>query len=253
MIEEALKYIGDQAVRANGYETLSEGRSTTTVLLPDGATMSFSKDNPPRQHAAGSLPDLIALANRFKDEGESPVVWYDRTGVRLVINDNSHRDDKVSLELKESDLFRAVTALDPRQWYEPKAFVRLLRVNLFGALDPETLLKAVKKVKFESGQATSAENARTKESLGRSITAQVTAAADLPEYVTLSTHVYTTPGVETRVGILAAVEVDPHAEKFQIVVVPDEIEKAYAAVMSSLADKLKSGLSDGIPAYQGNP
>jgi len=257
MIEEkALEFLANQAKQANKSEVVFESSHAKYVRYLDGAIQKFDKPNPARDHDAGTLSDLIALANRFGDsaKGESrPVVWYDRTAVRLVINDGDYRDDKADLTLVESGLFRAIKALDPRCWCEAKQFVRMLRVELYGALDPATLLNAVKKVKFESGQKTTSENSRVKESLGREITAQVSAAADLPEYVVLTTQVYTTPGVETTVGIKAAVEVDPHNEKFQLVVLPDEIERAYATVMSALNEKLKSGLSDGIPSYQGIP
>jgi len=257
MIEEkALQFLAKQGVEAAGSQLFHKDRTTKVYRHPDGSSQTFIDETPARDHDAGTLSDLVALANRFHDEAEGgvgPVVWYDRTGVRLVINDDDYRDDKAELTLVESGLFRAIKALNPHEWHEAKAFVRLLRVHLFGALDPATLLYAVKKVKFESGQKTTAENSRVRESLGREITAQISAAADLPEYVVLTTQVYTTPGVETTVGIKAAVEVDPHAEKFQLVVLPDEIEKAYATVMSALADKLKSSLSDGIPAYQGKP
>lgn len=250
MIKDALALLGDYAVEANKSETVFENRSSKSIRYADGTIQEFRKDFPDRRHTVGTLVDLIALANRFKDEGETPVVWYGPKAVLLVINDSGYRNDTAMLALSESTLFRSIKALDPRSWYDAKAFVRLLRVDLFGALDPATLLAAVKKVKFESGSKTTAENSRVKESLGREISAQVSAASELPEYVTLTTPAYTTPGVETSVGIRAAVEVDPHKEQFQLVVLPDEVSLAYEAVMSAVADKLRGSLKDGIPCYR---
>lgn len=252
MIVEALNFLTSLKAAALSPQAVHETR-TTKVVRADGATYTYDKDVPPRGHKADTLDDLAALANRFKQEDRTPVVWYNEDGVNLVINDGEHRDDVVGLKLTRSNLFNAIVALDPRRWYDPKSFIRLLRVELAGALDSQTLLDPVRRVKFENGATASFEKTRSRESLGREITSSVKTEVEIPEYVVLRAPIYTTPGVQTEVSIRAAVEVDPAMGQFQIAVLPDEIQKAVNVVMGVLGETLSAELDSEIPSYQGSP
>lgn len=252
MIEEALKFLADQAKSGMEPKIVHQGRTAKQVLVAN-QIVDVVRDYPPREHVVGTLSDLVALANRFNDDCEiMPVVWYDRERVGLTINDDDYRDDKVVLKLTESQLFKTITDLNPRLWYDPKLFVRLLRVELHGALDAQTLLVPVQRVKFENGATTRVENTRNRESLGREITSSVKTEVEFPEFVYLQAPVYTTPGIDTVVSIKAAVEVDPSRGEFQLAVLPDEIEKAVNHVMSKLGEYLAANLDDGIHFYQGS-
>lgn len=252
MIEQALTFITEQNARALAPQTVHETRTSRTVRV-DGSIETYDKDVPARKHGVETLEDLVSLANRFKGEERTPVVWYDEVGIKLVINDGDHRDDVVSLKLIKSDLFQAIVALDPRRWYDPKSFIRLLRVELSGALDAQTLLDPVRRTRFENGATTTFEKTRTRESMGREINSSVKTDVEIPEYVVLRTPIYTTPGVQTEVSIRAAVEVDPAMGQFQLAVLPDEIQKAQNVVLGILGETLGEKLDDDIPYYQGSP
>lgn len=253
MIAEALEYFAGIANASREAKVVVSRRDVDTVLLPNGATVDYDNDFPSRSHGVKTLADLTSLANRFGEKDGAPVVWYDEDSIVLVINDETHRNDTVEMKLVKSGLYKAIESLDPRVWHQPKEFIRLLRIDLFGALDPQTLLQSVRKVQFDAGASTKVENTRVRESMGKEISASVSAASELPEYVNLVTPMFTNSGVETIVTIKAAVEVDPNRQAFQLVVLPDELDKAKAHVMRAVAAYLDDGLESAIPSYYGRP
>jgi hypothetical protein len=252
MIADALKYLAELKAQALAPSVVHETRTSRTVRV-DGSVDVYDKDHPARDHKVETLGDVVALANRFKAEGRTPVVWYNEDAIQLVVNDGDHRDDVVVLNLVRSDLFGAIYGLDPKRWYDPKSFVRLLRVELYGALDAQTLLDPVRRVRFDNGVTTKVENTRVRESLGREITSAVKTDVEIPEYVVLQTLVYTTPGVNALAKIKAAVEVDSSRGEFQLAVLPDEIESAVLYALDNVRQDLEAALSEGIPFYQGSP
>jgi hypothetical protein len=252
MIVEALSFLTNLKAESLAPEVVHETRDRKVIRVGD-STDAYVKDHPARDHKVETLEDLVALANRFAEEDRTPVVWYNRDAIRLVINDGCYRDDVVTLDLVRSELYSAIEALDPRRWYDPKSFIRLLRVDLHGALEAQTLLDPVRRVRFDNGVTTTVEKTRVRESMGREITSAVKTEVEIPEYVLLQTSVYKTPGVVHDVMIKAAVEVEPSRGEFQLAVLPDEIQDAVVRTLDFIGDSLGDGLNDGIPYYQGSP
>src|SRR4051794_17592413 len=117
----------------------------TVRRLVQGQVMEWEVPFPPREHRPATLDEIIALANRF--EAECPVVWYDHEKVALVIDDVSYRIETATLELEVSDTFAVVQMLRrEKPWYTQPDFVRLLRVDLAGTLDPALLLNRVRRL-----------------------------------------------------------------------------------------------------------
>lgn len=236
---------------------------TRFYLSGAGAVSSIKLEPPPRKHQVGTLADVIALANRFREDetagGDAipgPVVWYGPDKAVLVIDDNGHRIEQATLTLEDSQVFRTVEALaEQKPWLEQKAFIRLLRIDLAGSLPPVELLDRVRKVTFDNGQSVLGEVRRDRESLGRQITSKVAAenGAEIPEEVTLVVPVYSTPGERDRYPVRCAVEVDAMRGAFQLVPMPDEVERARNLAVESIAERLSGDLDSGIPFYHGKP
>lgn len=252
MISEALKYLADLGAKAATPIPVENDDPASNVFAINGKLETLAKPFPERDHAAGSLADLIELANRFAaDEASSPVVWFDRDSVILVIDDAKRRIDHVGMALVESELFERVLALKG-EWQEQKAFVRLLRVELAGTLPPVALLEKVRRVRFDNGQTVTSEVKRDRESMGREITAKIEAdGGDLPEEVTLMVPVYRNPGERDAYPIRCAVEIDHARGAFRLTPLPDQIECAYQAALASIRARLASGLAKNVPAYLG--
>jgi hypothetical protein len=263
----AIREMADQSATPREVDLRDPRRKSFVV---GDQTRDFDLPEPPRAHSLGRLDDLIDLANRFAgksgDDAEAGpvelgdgmsatvVVWYDADRVVAVLDDAGHRVEHATLALHPSDLFARVVALRKSPgWLDQKDFVRLLRIDLAGTLDPVHLLNVVRRVRFEAGQVTSGEVKRDKESLGREITSRVSAEGEIPEEVTLDLPVYSTPGVAWRYGLRCSVEVDPTRGTFRLIPLPDEIERVQQLAVERIGATLDDELGDGTPSYYGRP
>lgn len=216
-----------------------------------GVITDFDIPDPPRRHTVSSLDDLIALANRFASD--KPVVWFSETRVVLVIDDAYRRDATATLPLEYSDVWLAARKLRDRTKFSQKDFCRLLRVDLAGVLPAGALLNVVKALDFSSTGTVTGRVDRNAESFGRSIGHAVQSERPIPEFVELEAPVYKTSGEAARYACRCAVEVDFDMQAFQLIPLPDEVERVEQAAMASVRDRLAAGLDAPVPAYYGKP
>ncbi len=267
MIAEALKYLNEVMLKAETPVVLLDS-PRKQILAIGGNTIDVVKPPAPRNHRVSSLFDLINLATRFATETDTdplnsddhgfPVVWYDEKQVVLLIDDTGHRVETATLALTESEVFSRVRDLaNSPEWFAQKDFVRLLRIDLAGTLPASVLLNQVRKVSFAQGQTTTGEVRRNQESMGREITSKVHSDGEIPEEVTLSVPVYCTAGECDHYAIRCALEVDTTRCAFQLVPLPDEVQRVQQLAIKSIGDRLRNGLPDGLPegvwAYYGRP
>jgi hypothetical protein len=108
-------------------------------------------------------------------------------------------------------------------------------------------------VKFENGSVTRGEKTRDRESMGKDINASVSAAGEIPEEVTLAVPVYKTLREDERYGLKCLVVVEPLEATFQLIPLPDEVERVRNAALDSIEVRLTETLSQGVPHYFGSP
>lgn len=251
MIAEALKFLTDLAAKAQAPQKLDIPDPRFASYLIGGTPERIGIPAAPRDHQPKSLDEIVELANRFSGD-RGPVVWYDETKVVLVIDDDGHRVEKATLSLVPSDVFARVVALRLKpERHEQKPFIRLIRIDLAGTLNPIDLLNHVRRIKFENGVARTGEVLRGKESVSMDILSKVNTETAIPEEVTLQVPVYKTIGLKDRYGLRCAVEVDPADGMFQLLPLPDEIERVQHLAVDSIAARLKSGLVETVPSYFG--
>lgn len=265
MFQEALKWLEVQVQAASNPKPIPVPDPRSVRYSANGKIEMIELPLPPRKHEVGTLDEIIALAARFAADGASdtdgdiptPVAWYDAEKVVLVLDDGGFRLDTATLTLVESDVFEQVRRLAEKpQWMSQKDFIRLLRVELAGTLNPELLLNIVRKCKFEQGATTDGHVQHAKESIGRAIRAEVaTSGGQIPEGVFLQVPVYSTPGETDRYPLGCAVEVEPEqiSAPFRLVPLPDEIEHVSTAAVVSIGKRLKAGLPKGVGCYFGSP
>lgn len=258
MFAEALEALASLAVKAKSPHPLpSDERSVR--WFADGKYGEQNLPPKPRDHKVGTLADLISLANRFKDLGRFAVVWHDSARVVLVLDDSEHRLERATFDLVPSEAFlRLASIRDHRETFDQRGFVRLLRVDLAGTLDPVVLLEPARNVTWEQSSSVQGSVTRAQESLGREVNSRVKAKAPIPESVVLQVKAYCTPGEDAPFPCRCLVEVDTTTGRFELLPVPDELEviQEYAAI--SIRGRLGAGvaaggLEDGIPYYRGKP
>jgi hypothetical protein len=251
MIKEALEYLTSQAILATETEELP-GTLRKIRRLINGQIVEWDIPTPPREHHPATLDEIIALAKRFEDAGSEPVVWYNHEAVVLVIDDVGHRLETATLALEVSDTFAIVQQLRrDKPWYTQPDFVRLLRVDLAGTLDPAVLLNRVRKLVI--GQKTTTEVNRRGESFGHEINALAGANTDPPDEVDLVLPVYKTPGEQTPVYVACTVDVEVAQPKpFRLIPKPDEIERVLQVAVGSIGERLRAGLPDTLITYRSN-
>lgn len=255
MIAEALQYLKTMYVESTAHHKLETDDPRNDVYLVGGTLLTVPKGVAARNHAVRSLSDLIALAKRFSEADEKPAVWYDAQGLSLVIDDSTHRTETVAMDLEHSEVFLTLQKLDKEKpWLEQKPFVRLLRVELAGTLEPVHLLEKVRRVKFATEQSATGVVTRERESMGREINSRAeTQEGAIPEEVTLKVPIYANPGLAFRVPIRCAVDVDPARGLFQLHPLPDALTGAVQEAVAAMAETLFNELPESVPAYHGRP
>jgi hypothetical protein len=244
MITEALDYFA-RTVLSTAEPKLLPSTPRTVRRLVQGEIREWGIPVEPREHRPATLDEVIALATRFA--AEKPVVWFDHEQVVLVIDDAGHRIERATLNLEFSDTFAVVQMLrKEKPWFAQPDFVRLLRVDLAGTLDPAVLLNRV------IGQKTTTEVGRRGESFGHEINALAGANTDPPDEVDLVLPVFKTPGEQTPVYVACTVDVEVAQPKpFRLVPKPDEVERVLQVAVGSIGERLRAGLPEGVACYHG--
>jgi|GEM_PF-5313970 len=262
MIAEALQFQHELSVRSVEPSKLVKTHRESKYAI-GGLIREIKHDPAPREHAVKSLQEIERLATRFAlepDEGEAddtevlqPVVWFSEERIVLVLDDADYRVETVTLNLEKSDVWRAVEGLKHGPKFNQKNFIKLLRVDLARTLESGVLLERVRKVRFENGSAVSGSVERGRESFGREILSKVETGGELPEEVVLQVPVFKTLGESATYPIRCAVEVDPSMGEFQLIPLPDEIERVFHLAMDSIRSRLEEHLPATVPCYYGTP
>jgi hypothetical protein len=248
MIAEAMQFLATEVIKATAPKELPSTPRTVRRLV-EGQVMEWDVPVEPRDHYPATLDEVIALATRFA--ADKPVVWYNHERVDLVIDDAGHRIEGATLALDVSDTFAVIQTLrKDKPWYAQPDFVRLLRVDLAGTLDPAVLLNRVRKLVI--GQKTTTEVGRRGESFGHEINALAGKDTDPPDEVDLVLPVFKTPGEQTPVYVACTVDVEVAMPKpFRLIPKPDEVERVLQVAVGSIGERLRAGLPEGVACYHG--
>src|SRR5580692_3607397 len=113
-LKEAIQEISALTREASEARELPRNDPRTQTFVIGGVKHDYERPEPPRAHRVKTLADLIALANRFAadaDEDHMPAVWFAEDKVVLVIDDDGHRIETVTLALEVSDVFAVLIQL----------------------------------------------------------------------------------------------------------------------------------------------
>ena len=147
-----------------------------------------------------------------------------------LVYDIEERRDMAICDLKKSPPWDWLVTQSARPMTQHD-LVRLLRVTFRNCLDNDVLLKTVRALKWQAAQGTDRDIRHVRESLDRTIVANVTGAEDIPEEIALSVPVWENFPFKARIA--CAIEVFPTEQQFKLTPYPIELQR---------------GLDDGLAA-----
>ena len=255
---DTLKLLQDTAVGASrAIDKLavitppSEPKHVYLTINPKGEFQRFEAVAAPRSHKLVTLEQVAAFVTA-KGDSKATVVWYDRDGITVVVDDATRRDT-AHLTLSFTPQIKTLLRLEKD---EPKmnliAFRRLLRVDLAGTTVDRVLLNWLGSVKFTDSRVTSASLKQGEGNLGKTIEqAAVSQAGEVPEMVKLKLRVFDDPSLTETWPIDCAVEIDLDNQQFQLLPYPlqlhDAIENEVGAIGKALLETIK------CPVFRGKP
>lgn len=239
---------------------LYAGRDGRTVILPSGDTQKIYYDPPARDHECEHLEDFIETTKRFAAAGKPISTWIDtkQKAITALLDDsaNSQRDETITYRLQTTERWRTVTKLAEKS-YDQRAFIRLLRIELAGAI-PDSLRPKISKLDFVTTAGIRTDIQPGRERGTREFAADLAQSGEIPEDIAITVPVFIDPLIDQHYTIRAALEysVPPNTLEFRLTPLPDEIEKAWQAAIFRLKATLDENLAGGdtvIPVTIGRP
>jgi hypothetical protein len=205
-----------------------------------------------RDHAFETVAALIEFSNNcFAGKHgleQLPVVWYDKTMVSVVVNDEDRRDVG-RLALNPTPQITELTGNSTKTRTQ-KEFIRYLRINLAGTLGEDArLLSVLRELKFSASSDGEGTVRHGQESMGKKINAAVLGIDAIPEEVTLYVRVFQTPDLTQLHPVRCAIDILPDEQAFRLVPLPMQVENAIAAEVEEVGAMLASQLK--CPVYRG--
>lgn len=246
MLKEALELLQQTAIASEQTEVLPV-EDPRHVRLRIGGEISIIDVPPPlRDHEVSTLADLIAYVDQITQS--NPVVWHDDNGV-ILIPDDSDRRDRVTFPLTHSArLVKLIQLRDQRQSFDQNRFIRLLRIEL--GLEA-TMVNKFRKLDWENGDKARGSVQHSDLRLSKEVVAKVQGIEELPEEIPVPVPVYQQPGEREEYFVQCAVEIDAVNRQFQLLPLPDEIERVIACHQADIRSRLDAELS--CPIYCGRP
>ena len=203
---------------------------------------------PRREHRVHSLEAMLSAAEQYgKNDPRDGSIWHNEKAVVLLCVDADRRD-RVTLGLELSDQYKALQVVSKTP-FQQKPFVLFLKRLMRGAID-DSLLAAVRVIEFKRRNDGSGTVQHGKESLGRSVEAEVQGMSAIPEIVVANVPVYSTPGCDQRHGIGLSIDIDPDQQTFSLTPLADELTFAIHAAQRALHEALDES---GLPVFYGQP
>lgn len=209
-------------------------------------------DPQPRKHTLSTLGSFVDFTNNIADKhgGGNPVVWVSEDSLTVVVNDGERRD-QATLTLKKTpqlQLLQNNTTAQPRSQAD---IIKFLRIDMAGTLpDGKGLIGLLREMKFDQNTAGSGNVQHGRESMGKSIEAQVLGLSAIPEELTLNVRLFDVPDIQTVAQIQCAIDIIVMAQQFRIVPLPMQIQNALAMGMEKILETLEQL---DCPVYDGKP
>lgn len=255
MIKEALQYLADLGKGISETKVVQELTTPNTVVFmtPDGTLTFKDRENAQRSHQVQTFKSFAAAVHRFGTSALTSI-WVSESLVKAILNDSEgQRQDAVKLPLTPHHAFKILAGA---RWMEQKELIDLLRHDLIDCdISPDSLLPAVKSLKFSQKISQSGEYTNTSVGLGKDLSAEVTGAVALPDTVLVDFHPY--PGMSSEVDVNVSVACtlfsDPVENRLKLEPQPGSLEEAWRIAMEEVSATLTSVVDNDMPILIGTP
>lgn len=249
-----LKQLADDAAPGRRIVTApAEPPHVYYVVQPDGGLVRTTAVVRPSDHRAADLSSLVAWAK--KQAAAVPCIWFSRVGVVAGPVPGSDAHDRCRLDLEPSPHLALLMTWEKagRATVQQAALVILLRTTFAGCYPAfPKLLENVRSVKTSKAADVNSQIGHGKVSLGKSVIAEMSGLGGIPEEVTFRVPVFAAAAVRCYADVRVAIDPDPNTESFTLVVIPGQIEEAFATGEAWLADRLAALVGEAkIPVYHG--
>jgi hypothetical protein len=207
---------------------------------------------PCRNHRVLTLEHLAELA-ADAELAPKPVIWYSPTEVILIL-DGGDRRDRVGFPLKLSPQFVLLRKLEvEKPWKDQKEFLQTLRMGL--GFDDKFVLDKFRKLDWKVANEAKGEIRRDRESLGKSIEAQVQGIDQIPESLVVNAPVYANPGEDEQYQFRLLIEIDVLGNRLQLVPDLGDLDRVVHAHMVGMEQRLSHCLEGRreVPLVYGTP
>ena len=234
------------------------------IRSPDGTySQQAAIPEPSNYHAS----DIRTLADVVKDHHSAepgkenvPEVWYDRSGIRAVLTPKKPYSGRCVVYLEPSpQLDSLINWSNGKHVFEQKDLILALR-TIYADAAPSTLLPAVRQVKTTKAADVNQQVGHNKVSIGKSMVAEMTGAAAIPEQINFTFRMFAGP-ISIMGSVRIAIDLDPETGRFALIVLPGDIDAAFGGAEDVLDKRiheelnLSFGVQEGhpIPVYRGVP
>jgi hypothetical protein len=263
MLKEFIDAIAGYAVAAKAVQIISipgEPAHVSHVLVPGHGLERMEATPKPRRHKVGTLDEIVRAVDMWGFGADADVpdftLWYDRTGITMVIDDSTRRDT-VTLPLSVTPQFAELQALDGRT--VPINQTDLLwKLRSFWAQflagEATSTINAFRELKWTLLKESQSNQAIGKASLGTKILAEVGGAAKLPDVIAVRVPVFVQRLEQVPAYIEIVIDPDPAKEQFKLAVVAGACEQALQNAEQRIGNQLCEMLPDHVDRiFYGTP
>jgi len=178
-------------------------------------------------------------------------VWVNVAGASFQF-DEADRREQCSIAFVFSKYWETVRQFEKKSKADHKAFVRLLRHDLLGCVDPY-ILTVFRDLDFEAINRARSIQEKQKQSLDSSVMAEVR-GAEKPEQFLVSVPVFKNRELAGhRVEISITIDLDAASREIVLQAAPDALELALDNALEDAAGKIEAALPDGTVVLRGKP
>lgn len=250
MLSEFIQTITSLARQSAETKVLKvEGSHRKLIVSQNGTHEWVDIDPPLRKCSLIGFDDVVATVT---DSGmcPKPEVWVGPRGV-VVLPDRDDRHERLTLEPAMSERFELLVGLSgKRGGMSQRDALRMLRLQLNGT-GVGAVETALRRLTFQRRSDGGGSIEHGRESLGRSVEAEVQQADSIPTEFTVTTPVWVNPGMRslTSVPVQVGVFLDLEAETVELRPLADEVAGGLLRAQQLVASGLREALDDaGHPA-----